>query len=171
MGQLEFHFNMRLKISFLTFWLTLFYSVLSIKGDYYALLTKMPDSWNTRNSCTNRPLRSLSIYRHFYSCYPQAWCGRAEKNTVAPILMTWKQYAIGSFSTKGAQVCLSEFFLLRIPSFLTPCRILSPPSGILFYVSVLLSGPRVTENLVPKHSCWWKNSENFWIFFNFFFIA
>lgn len=36
--------------------LTLFYSMLSMKGDYYAFLTKKPDSWSMGSSCTNRHL-------------------------------------------------------------------------------------------------------------------
>lgn len=60
------------------------------------------------------PLRSLSIYRHFYSFhpYPQTWCGRAEKTQGHPYLWCRNKILLVLFSSKGAMYAyLSSFFL------------------------------------------------------------
>lgn len=74
------------------------------------------------------------------------------------------KYYLGYFSTWGAM------YASLSPSFLTPCRISSPSSGIPFHVSLLLSGPKLTEHLVLKHSCCSKDSENSCILNDIFFL-
>lgn len=64
-----------------------------------------------------------------------------------------------SFSTKEAMSAyLHSFFLETL--FSSP---LISIHTLLFYFSLLLSEPKVTEHLALKYGCWSKNSENSWV--------
>ena len=89
----------------------------------------------------------------------QAWCIWAQKAKQHQQLWCGNtKYYLGHFSTKEAM------YASLSPSFLTPCRILPPSSGIPFRASLLLSNPQLTEHLVLKHCFYSKDSANSWIF-------